>query len=278
LKSMEQSNILFAFGLREGKVVHISKVKSGLSCDCFCPSCGAQLIARKGNVRRHHFAHEVEECAHGAETALHMAGKDILEKNKYIKLPPVRVVHPNNPKKHRVIYDEKKIFAEKVIVEKKFGEIVPDVLFYYNNVPLIIEIVVAHDVNSEKLSKIQKMGISALKIDLSKIKRSFDYEALTHNIIEQTHHKTWLYNVKALKFMEDFYTHVEKKPIKEEENILFVEDCPLISTQLKGKRKAYLEEECRVCKYQISINMNSYIFGWRAVGVLECSGKSKKHL
>lgn len=38
--------------------VHVDDTVSNM--DYFCPVCGTPLIPRRGNVRRHHFAHKGE--------------------------------------------------------------------------------------------------------------------------------------------------------------------------------------------------------------------------
>lgn len=42
-------------------MVHISQVNSGI-VDLTCPYCGVGLIARKGNIKVHHFAHNGDTC------------------------------------------------------------------------------------------------------------------------------------------------------------------------------------------------------------------------
>jgi competence CoiA-like predicted nuclease len=58
---MENNNsgnqVKLPFGLRDGELVHISTVQSGLACKCSCAACDAILIARKGIKNAHHFAH-----------------------------------------------------------------------------------------------------------------------------------------------------------------------------------------------------------------------------
>lgn len=53
-----------------GELRYISEVPSGLSCGCFCVTCGARLIARKGETNDPHFGHESgqqrPECLVGA--------------------------------------------------------------------------------------------------------------------------------------------------------------------------------------------------------------------
>jgi Competence protein CoiA-like family len=275
---MESQIIKSPFGLREGELVHISEVESGLSCDCVCPSpsCGSKLIARKGKVRSPHFAHwKSDECAHGFETALHMKGKEILKKYKYINLPPVNVEFPNSPKKDWIINDKYKVIPERIILEKKLGEIVPDIVIYYKNVPLIIEIVVTHDVSSEKLSKIHEMGISALKIDLSKNNRSFKDDDLVETIVDKIDNKTWLYNIKASKTLKDVHTHVEKKYYQDSPYVsgFGVNDCP------RGLRPEYrntvsVKDDCDSCEFNFASHEKSGP-GFGLWGIVECLGKSK---
>jgi competence protein CoiA len=46
------------FALHEsGRVTHVSDVLSGLACKCACLDCREPLVARKGEIREHHFGH-----------------------------------------------------------------------------------------------------------------------------------------------------------------------------------------------------------------------------
>ena len=49
-----------------GKMVHISSVKRGLSCNCQCTKCNEFLVAKLGNGgRQAHFAHQKDSDCHG---------------------------------------------------------------------------------------------------------------------------------------------------------------------------------------------------------------------
>ena len=58
-------DIKLPFGLQNGKLVDISFVESGLACNCVCPCCKQQLVAKKGNIKGHHFAHHNKEDCKG---------------------------------------------------------------------------------------------------------------------------------------------------------------------------------------------------------------------
>lgn len=80
------------YGLRDGQLLHVSQVETGLACRCICLGCGAALVARNAakNVKVAHFAHhKAEECATGLQTALHPAAKDIIARHKQLRLPGV---------------------------------------------------------------------------------------------------------------------------------------------------------------------------------------------
>lgn len=49
----------------------VDDVPRGKACACYCADCHAELIARQGEVRVHHFAHsDRRDCRHALETSL----------------------------------------------------------------------------------------------------------------------------------------------------------------------------------------------------------------
>lgn len=73
-----------------GRLVHIDGVPSGLACNCVCPGCGRQMVAKKGSVQAHHFAHYAQQdgrtCMSAGETALHKLAKRVLNDRLQIAL------------------------------------------------------------------------------------------------------------------------------------------------------------------------------------------------
>jgi hypothetical protein len=57
------SNNKIPFGLKEGILVHVSDVASGLACGCVCPECNGKLQANKGKSGKgtHYFSHDPAE-------------------------------------------------------------------------------------------------------------------------------------------------------------------------------------------------------------------------
>ncbi len=74
---MKGISVKIPYAERDGRLIHVSRVESGLGCRCVCPVCKGRVLARKGKVMRHHFAHHSQgECS--PETVLHQVGKRLL--------------------------------------------------------------------------------------------------------------------------------------------------------------------------------------------------------
>ncbi len=57
------------FGInKRGEWQHVSTVKSGLT-NLTCPYCGGALLAKKGQVKSHHFSHKFDTCLESVEAA-----------------------------------------------------------------------------------------------------------------------------------------------------------------------------------------------------------------
>lgn len=87
-QSVELQNVELLFGLKDKKIVSVNDVEQGLDCGCFCPHCNSRLVAKKGSIRQHHFAHyESDDCQHGPETALHRLAKQVIKEHKKVLMP-----------------------------------------------------------------------------------------------------------------------------------------------------------------------------------------------
>lgn len=195
-------NLKLPFGLKDGKLVEISEVERGLGCDCTCPCCGSKLIARKGKLKTPHFAHyQNPDCEHGFETALHLAAKYIIEQRREIQLPELwqdmgrfgmqKLTEVRFPK------------VSEVTVERRLGDIVPDLLLDFSGQKLLVEIAVTHFVDSEKLAKIMSLGISTIEVDLSSfLNEPLHFQKLSNILIEQVEQKRWVFNVKLKELLQ----------------------------------------------------------------------------
>lgn len=163
----EQGGAFVAEG-PDGRLLHIDDVPSGLACNCSCAGCGRPMVAKKGNVQAHHFAHQAQQdgrsCASAGETALHKFAKQILDERLEIALPAMHVAERGD--REIVVQAETRTF-DRAILEAKAGQIVPDVMLLLRDRRLIVEFKVTHPCDEEKLARIQMMDIGAIEIDLS---------------------------------------------------------------------------------------------------------------
>jgi len=70
------------FALRDGKMICIydlTKHDSGIACNCTCALCHEPMIARMGDVNRHHFAHSSAGCSN--EKAMRLSFYRMLQQN-----------------------------------------------------------------------------------------------------------------------------------------------------------------------------------------------------
>lgn len=191
---MQHENNTFAKNVK-GEPVHISEITSGRK-GYFCLGCEAQMEARKGHIRQHHFAHipkevgEVRKCSYSDETYRHKLAKNILLKLKAVKVPalykyPEDIISgtPNLLSKAKIITahkadDEVAVHEDetgKIVFNKTHGKtdekhlwIQPDVVFYdkHSKPILFIEIVATHKIDDHKLAKLRRIGIDTISITI----------------------------------------------------------------------------------------------------------------
>lgn len=252
----------------ENKLVHISDVESGKACNCKCPACNTPLIAKKGTVKIPHFAHQsTEACEYGFETSLHMAAKEILLNTKHIYLPEV-VYEFKGLLRKKVICKEREIYIDRIELENKTGNIVPDVILYSGDEKIFVEIFVTHKIDNYKYKKIKEMNISTLEIDLSKQRNALTIKQLEETLIQNNKNKYWIYHSKEEAYKQAMFSVATKRKIFVVEDGYFeytTRGCPLRITKI-GRYYCAPEHYCWNCKYCIERNEdNKYIF---------CTGKS----
>ena len=253
------------YGLREGDPVRISDVPSGLECNCICPECKTPLIARKGHIRQHHFAHSADtDCGGGVESSLHWLAKKVLSERQIIVLPRQEIILPKTKERGRFSQHLFRVTSAKV--ETKIGEIVPDVLIDIYGITVAVEILVTHKVDERKADQFRQMGLPAIEIDLSGVDRELPESVIAQLVIEGGGHKYWVnfdFNeAKKLLFPRPL-------PIVRNKNVgNLVVSCPKPYREWEGKRYS-TPEDCKRCKF--------FLMKSTSAPQVFCSGvKSKK--
>jgi hypothetical protein len=268
--------IKLLYGLRDGELVHISKVEQGLACECICPSCKAQLIARKGDVNTHHFAHySLNDCERAVETSLHLLAKKILKETHSIRLPAITLDFGYNDwvtncgttgqcTQPFILYKENIYAIDNVLLEQRIETIIPDVIVYIKNKPLLLEIYVTHKVDSEKLQKIQSLDLATIEIDLSSYDSDFNEQVLKKILGETTDDKYWIYNKKLNQGKSKFSKAIDiQKTIRGDFETL-VNNCP------KKSNTYTTVDNCCDCEYCLDVLTN-----YGRENVVVCGGRNK---
>lgn len=177
------------------QITHISEAERGLSCNCSCVVCGERMVAKKGDEREHHFAHESNKtaCQVNYETLLHQFAKRVIKEQEGLVVPPsikyrlsgLPTVSPTNPTW---------LMLERIEEEKRLDGIRPDLVGYFEDTPVLIEVAYSSFVDAEKQARIDALGFAALEIDL----RDFHPEVFEPNlardaIIQEVDRKSWLF-------------------------------------------------------------------------------------
>ena len=215
----EHDDHSYAHDLQD-KLKHISEVERGRK-GYFCPGCRQKMIARKGDIKIHHFAHDPQDverrgkCTYSDETIRHKLGKEILQHLKHVKVPSLRKYPPDGQNGGvQIIRESWTMEADSVAVEMpfyeneegkiiwgrdhawktdsgKFLQIQPDITFLdaEGKPILLIELVATHKINEEKYLRIRNLGIDTIQVSLP---------TGPSTEIEETFHKTartkWVYN------------------------------------------------------------------------------------
>ncbi len=235
------------FGLKNSQLIQVSDVESGLKCGCNCRACGYPLVAKKGKRKIHHFAHHKQpDCKYATETALHEAAKKVIEEAGYIVLPELK--YKIGETGHRLIVSQGKLHFEEITLEKRFHNVIPDILIKQEGQFLNVEICVTHRVDEEKLEKIKESNLSTLEIDLSNIDRTIGFPLLKDLIVNSIENKKWLFHREYNDLKEMFIGRSKSKRCSGYDGIS-VSNCPKAIERSYRLLGPHFDNDCGNCSY-----------------------------
>lgn len=189
-------------------MVDVTQVPRGLACDCRCPGCGDPLLAKKGEVNVQHFAHHSgAECATGAETALHLAAKQLVADSRWIRLPSLEVaVTRDDPECGR--FDARKTFGsdeawhfDEVSLEMTIGAVRPDAVGFVDTTGHGIEIRVTHAVDADKQTYLKGLGLPFIEVNLAALTgQAVTFDTLVGEVLEAVDNKKWLFHPRRAEW------------------------------------------------------------------------------
>ena len=164
---------------KDGQIIHIESVESGKQIDLTCECCNAVVVAKKGAINIHHFAHlQGTECEYsrlGGEGILHMAAKRLIQERGAIWLPKTQanllksvVVGENTYRKYELSTEWKLFTFDAVQLEVRKVGYIPDLIATINGKKIAIEILVSHKCDAAKIALLERDNMPCIEIDLSK--------------------------------------------------------------------------------------------------------------
>jgi predicted RNA-binding Zn-ribbon protein involved in translation (DUF1610 family) len=208
---MKNTSLLQLFAIdKQNQIRSIDEVTRGLSCECTCPSCGEEVIARQGEVREWHFAHaSTVVCTTGAETALHLAAKQVILQHQGITIPGRTVTESLRLADGRsgtgeVTRPEMWLDFNNVEAEMSFRNIRPDIVASLNNTYFFIEIAVTHFIDEDKKELFYELNLPTLEIDLASIKETrWTWESLEETVLNSIDHKKWIHMLNQAQLQDE---------------------------------------------------------------------------
>ena len=212
-------DIKLEFGLRDGKLIHISEIgqtEKGKKCNCTCPKCGKILVAKCGEKRKWHFAHDtVNDCkdATAQETAIHLLAKEIIRENHRIRVPGLKLSKEQVVPKGFDVSAVAKVDIDlgisscmvnydSVEIEKTIDDIVADAVIEVPGTICIIEIAVTHFIDEKKRNKLKEIGRAVFEIDLRDLlKMSPTRDDMVKAVLEDETNRYWVFNPKEKQFL-----------------------------------------------------------------------------
>jgi|GEM_PF-691267 len=243
------------YGLCDAGIAHVSEVPSGLACRCMCPACGDALVAKKGRRNRHHFAHHRDvDCPRAAETALHLAAKQILARRRELVLPALHLGDgasdaPRGP----ALAAAARVFLDTVRLECWADNVVPDVIAWVAGRDLYVEVQVAHAVDPAKRAKLTARGVSTLEIDLSDLPRDAAPADIERRVVDAVDGKSWVFNAAARAARPAALASSRYLPAARYGGVARVDRCPIGAQRWGEKSWAAVEADCRGCPHCVSI-------------------------
>ncbi|MHB1077185.1 hypothetical protein [Thiobacillus sp.] len=139
------------------------------------------------------------------ETLLHRKAKEILEREKRVRLPDLAVelnaaTDDGDVLSRSFSLPGRIVSLESVTLEKPLGRIRPDVLAYtvaapgWPAGPVLVEITVTNTINGERLERIRSQNLPALEIDISRMGGVVTEAEFTRLVVEEHAGKRWLHH------------------------------------------------------------------------------------
>lgn len=233
-------HLKYALDKKTRRIVGVDDVANGLACECLCPDCKQQLVAKNGGSKReHHFAHfNGFDCVRARMTALHLLAQQIIADRKMVMLPD-----------YNGGYFQKEtvcITFDEILLEEYCDGLRPDCIGIVSGKDgadhrLWIEIRVTHEVDEKKQKTIKAENVSCIEIDLSDmLNTDYSVDSVTQRLLGMKHDRVWIncpkYDVINLQYK------IKQEKIEYERRMMELEERAREEDELRRKEAVELAD------------------------------------
>jgi len=215
------SALLMPFARRtfDDQIVGPDEVERGSKCGCVCVECGGPVLARQGTENEWHFAHQkLSDCSGGYATSVHEAAKQLIRTHKSLTLPKlvaqawVKNAYGETISEREELRDAQRVVFDKCVSGSVVGDVTPDIVATIGERILLIEVVVFHQLQPEKLSRLDKTGLACVLVDLSKFQNeSASRRALEEAIFGASEHLRWLWHPRRDAVVRQMFERIRAR-------------------------------------------------------------------
>ncbi|WP_374512161.1 competence protein CoiA family protein [Niveibacterium sp.] len=198
------SALLTPFARRtfDDQIVGPDEVERGAKCGCVCVECGSPVLARQGTEKEWHFAHQkLSDCSGGYAQSVHEAAKQLIRTHKSLTLPKlvaqawVKNAYGETISEREELRDAQRVVFDRCVSGSVVGDVTPDVVANIGERVLLIEVVVFHRLQAEKLARLEGTGLACVLVDLSEFQnKRATRQALEEAIFGAAAHIGWLFH------------------------------------------------------------------------------------
>ena len=282
IKHANRSHLYWGIDKSTGEIVEINEVQNrGLNCNCRCAACKGDFIAKKGEVNKHHFAHQSNyECVYANEIAIYLLAQKILSKAGHLELPQVTVSIGRRTEIAKNPYVSTYTNSYYQCDTEQYP---PLLLGTLDKQPTRIILDFGHYYSDADYNQLRQEAVSeswdCIAITLPRItdSSSLSIEHLRNSLLHQIDKKRWIRNA----LQDRWKTRLKDAAIIPEEHLFggkYIRyECP-IHCQKDGSEYYANISDCDFCVYNLSISPDCQCLATRGIKSLHDFKKSEDDL
>lgn len=200
------------FALKEGRPVSVEEVERGLASGCVCMGCGRDLVARKGDIKQHHFAHTGEGCGISLAQLAKVMAKEIIVEEKKFYFRNCEENHEVNGGKHSLIlesFSDEPVDLDEVAQQDSSMKYPysTDLVFSYSGEDFYVDVITDKPAIKEKIDFFKNKNWNFIQINLKGFRwedtSNHPKEELKKYLFSTNYSHDWLslvdYEIKKVK-------------------------------------------------------------------------------